>query len=152
MFDNSDLPNGGVQFTISHEVITFLRWLTENNPEELKELTKKALHGGLLMQLQESDKNIEEDETHASILDFFSIIELVMHEAVEEYALNQAQQTKLQNTIDHIDGTFCDNNTVKASLENVTTSHASNPEKSPKELLFIEILKQWRPHNSQLMN
>ena len=152
MFDNNDLPSSGVQFTISHEVITFLRWLTENHPEALKELSKRAIHDGLLNQLHNEKSNIEEDETHASILDFFGVIELVMQESVEEYAVNQAQKIQLQNTIDHIDGTFCDNTTVKTSIEQVTTTHASNSEKSAKELLFKEILKQWRPHNSQLLN
>jgi len=153
MFDNNDLPNGGVQFAISHEVITFLRWLTENHPTKLQELTKLALNDGLLKKTQLAHELcMEDEETQATILDFFGTLEIIMHEALEEYAASKAHQNRLQNTIDQIDGTFCDTGTVKTSLENATTSLAMNPEKSPKELLFTEILKQWRPNNSQPLN
>lgn len=153
MFDNNDLPNGGVQFTISHEVIAFLRWLVENHPNKLKDLTKKALSDGLLKQSYiDQTMSLEDDATHATILDFFGTLELIMHEALEEYATSTAQQNRLQDTIDQIDGSLCDTGTVKTSLEIATTSLALDPEKSPKELLFKEILKQWRPSNSQPLN
>ena len=153
MFDNNDLPNNGVQFTMSHELIAFLRWLTENHPTELQELAKKALNSGVMSQMQQGVIDaMEDEETHGSILDFFSTLEIMMHEAMEEYAQSQAHQTQLQETIDHIDGTFCDTNILKTSLE-VATSHPElSPEKSAKERLFSELLKQWHPNNSQLMN
>lgn len=153
MFDNNDLPNGGVQFTMSHELIAFLRWLTDNHPQELQELAKKALNAGIMAQMQQGVIDaMEDEETHASILDFFSVLELTMHEALEEYAQSQVHQTQLQETIDQIDGAFCDTNTVQTSLELATTNSVLNPEKSAKELLFSELLKQWHPNNSQLMN
>jgi hypothetical protein len=153
MFDNNDLPNGGVQFTISHEVIAFLRWLTEHYPEELKLLAKKALLDGLLNQIPKTEIQHESgDSTHADIIDFFGILELALLEANEEHAQQRAQESKLQPTLDQIDGAFCDTTTVKLSLESATTTLSSKPESSPRELLFQEILKQWRPHNSQLLN
>jgi len=151
MFDNNDLPSGGVQFAMSHELIAFLRWLTENHPQELQELAKKALNSGL-MTYQEGVESMDDDETHASIIDFFSTLEIMMHDAVAEHTFNQANQTRLQQTLDQIDGAFCDNHTVKTSLELATNNSALYPEKSAKELLFTELLKQWHPDNSQLMN
>lgn len=153
MFDNNDIPNGGVQFAMSHELVAFLRWLTENNPKELQALAKKALHSGLMTQMQqEVIEAMDDEETHAWILDFFSTLELNVHEAIEEHTLSQAHQTQLQETIDQIDGAFCDTSTVQTSLEVATISSAQHPEKSAKELLFSELLKQWHPNNSQLMN
>ena len=153
MFDNNDLPNGGVQFAMSHELIAFFRWLTENHPEELQELAKKAFNSGLMNTIHDGGiEAMDDDETHALIIDFFSTMELVMHEAFAEHNVSQVQSTRLQQTIDQIDGAFCDNHTVKTSLEVATTNSALNPEKSAKELLFSEILKQWQPDNSQPMN
>jgi hypothetical protein len=152
MFDNNDLPNGGVQFAISHEVIAFLRWLAENNPEELKLLAKKAVSVGLIMQPQGAINALDDDETQIAILDFFGNLEIIMHEAAEAHTQHQVDNTHLQQTIDHIDGAFCDNGTVQASLEYTAHTLATNPEKSPKDLLFSELLKQWRPNNTQLLN
>jgi hypothetical protein len=152
MFNNNDLPNDGIQFAMSHELIAFLRWLTENHPAELQELAKKALNSGLMTHLQEGVETMDDDEAHESIIDFFSTLEIMMHDATAEHTFNQANQTRLQQTIDQIDGAFCDNYTVKTSLEHATNNSALHPEKSAKELLFSELLKQWHPNNSQLMN
>jgi hypothetical protein len=152
MFNNNDLPNDGIQFAMSHELIAFLRWLTENHPAELQELAKKALNSGMMAQLQEGVETMDDDETHATIIDFFTTLEIMMHDATTEHSSNQANETRLQQTIDQIDGAFCDDHTVQTSLEQAANNSARNPEKSPKELLFSELLKQWQPTNSQLMN
>src|SRR5690242_12513996 len=144
MFDNNDIPNGGVQFAMSHELIAFLRWLTDNYPQELQDLAKKALNEGVLSQIQSGTiEAMDDEETHESILEFFSTLEMSMLEALDDHAQKQANQTHLQETIDQIDGAFCDTTTVKTSLEQVTVNAVLNPEKSAKELLFSELLKQW---------
>lgn len=152
MFDNNENFNGGIQFSMSHELIAFLRWLTENHPKELQELAKKALNSGVMAEMQAGVDAMDDEETHATIIDFFTTLEVSLHEAFEEFAQSKAHQTQLQQTLDQIDGSLCDANTVQSSLEVATTSTALNPEKSAKELLFSELLKQWRPNNSQLMN
>lgn len=152
MFDNNENHNGGIQFSMSHELIAFLRWLTEHHPKELQELAKKALNSGVMAEMQAGVDTMDDEETHATIIDFFTTLELSLHDAFEEYAHSKAQQTQLQQTLDQIDGSLCDANTVQSSLEVATTNTVLNPEKSAKELLFSELLKQWRPNNSQLMN
>jgi hypothetical protein len=159
MFDNNDLPNGGVQFTISHEVIAFLRWLIVHHPDELKSLAKKSLHDGFWAHITKydttsaDDQDIEKDkDTQATLLDFFGMIEILLLEAIEEYMAKQAKQTQLQPTLDQIDTAFCDTITVKSSLEHVTKTYAADSNISARELLFRELLKQWRPHKSQLLN
>lgn len=150
MFDNNDLPNGGVQFAMSHEVIALLQWLTDNHAEKLEPLIKKAVADGLLTRMKESVNSMDDAETHMSILDFFAVLEIMVYEEMQAQTQKQAHNSHLQNTIDQIDGAFCDTGTVKASLECTTNNLAANPEKSPKELLFKELLKQWRPNNSQI--
>ncbi len=152
MFDNNENFNGGIQFSMSHELIAFLRWLTENHPKELQELAKKALNSGVMAEMQAGVDAMDDEETHATIIDFFTTLEVSLHEAFEEFAQSKAQQTHLQQTLDQIDGSLCDANTVQSSLEVATTNTALNPEKSAKEQLFSELLKQWHPNNSQLMN
>jgi hypothetical protein len=152
MFDNNENYNNGIQFTMSHELIAFLRWLTENHPQELQELAKKALNSGEIGHMQAGIETMDDEETHATIIDFFTTLEISLHDASEEQAHLRKHEPQLQQTIDQIDGSLCDTGTVQASLQVATNSSALNPEKSARELLFSELLKQWHPNNSQLMN
>jgi len=154
MFDNNDLPNGSAQFAISHETLTLLRWLIEYHAEELKSLIEKALKSGLhdvlLSDTQPSMPNME--NTHESIADFFSLLELLLMEVADEHAIKKARESNLQPTIDQIDSTICDTMTVQSSVERAATELQDNPESSARELLFKELLKRWIPHNQQPLN
>jgi hypothetical protein len=47
--------------------------------------------------------------------------------------------------IDQIDSSICDEDTVRSSLEKATMTIAANPGADPKDTLFQELLKNWKP-------
>lgn len=154
MFDNNDLPNNSAQFAISHETLALLRWLIEYHAEELKSIIEKALQKGLHEALPDDAQfamhNIQEN--HESIIDFFNLLELLLLEASDEFAIKKARENNLQPTIDQIDSTICDTITVQSSIERAATKLKDHPESSARELLFKELLKRWTPHKQQLLN
>ena len=154
MFDNKDLPNIGAQFAISHEALALLRWLVEHHADELKILVKRELHTGLHERIFEDTKSAAPTTTEmqANVVDFFSLMELLLLEAADEYTEQKVRKNKLQPTVDQIDSTLCDTMTVQSSIEHATTKLEDHSESSARELLFKEILKRWTPHKRYLVN
>lgn len=152
MFDKNDLPNGNAQFTISHETLILLRWLVEYHADELKALIDKALRSGLHETFSDNTELVPIQDSHESIIDFFNLLELLLMESTDEHAIQKAQESNLQPTIDQIDSTLCDTMTVQSSIERAATTLKDHPESNARELLFKELLKRWTPHKQQLLN
>jgi hypothetical protein len=154
MFNLNDLITGDTQLTISREVLTLLRWLMEHHAEELSKLTKRALQTGLHDKLctHHSDPLPHPEEAYDTITQFFGTIEETLLYALDEHVAYKTHENKLQPTLNHIDSTVCDANTVQLSVEHASTKMAKQPGSNPRDMLFQEILLQWRPHKSNVLN
>ena len=58
----------------------------------------------------------------------------------------------LMPSLDQIDSMACDTATVRSSLQKATSKLRINPEANPQDLLFKEILKQWKPQKKAKLN
>lgn len=154
MIMKNDIDNS--QLTISHELLLLLRWLVTHDEEKLKKIVTKALTTGLNTELQKIDHTKADngmlDEMQYSISDFFGLLELLLVDAMQEQVANNAKQQNLMPTLEHIDSTVCDDETVRASLEKATIKMAHNPHDNPKDLLYTELLKRWKPHNKNTIS
>ncbi|HXW86229.1 MAG TPA: hypothetical protein VEK38_02700 [Candidatus Bathyarchaeia archaeon] len=144
MHDNNFSHNA--QLAISYELLCLLSWLTDHDSEKLKKLITKALASGLQKKIQQIDHHNQEELYH-SIIDFFNLLESLLDNAIKEQIVQQAKEKKLLPAIDQIDTTICTDAIVQSSLEKATVTMEDNPEKNPKEVLFNELLKRWKPHN-----
>lgn len=149
-----DVESG--QLTISHELLLLLRWLVTHDEEKLKKIINKALSNGLQRELQHVDSIKADAETeqemHYSVTDFFALMEILLAEGMNQQLTNEAKQQNLMTTLEHIDSTICDDETVRMSLEKATVKIADNPHDNPKDVLYTEILKRWKPHNKNSLN
>lgn len=143
------------QLTVSYELLLLLRWLIEHEEERVKKLVQKALQGGLHKQIQSFslDKQDSEvtQELHYSVTDFFNLVELLLAESVSAQVEYDAKQKNLMPTVDQIDSTICDTDTVRSSLERAASVIAKNPDANAKDVLFQELLKNWKP-NTKMVN
>ncbi len=143
------------QFVLSYELLLLLRWIAEHDSSTIKKMIKSALPSGLQEELQlldnTEDAEVFNDLQH-SITDFLSLLETLLIKAVSEHVKEKARQKKLLPAVDQIDTSLCDNSTVRSSLEKATATLAENPNVNAKELLFKELLRRWKPNNTNLNN
>ena len=148
-------PEADGQFVLSYELICLLQWLMDHDAEKLKKIVTKALSTGLqkeLLAAKETEQNGSLEEIQESIIDFFGMFEALLSESLNEHAVKKAMEKNLFPTIDQIDSTICDNATVRFSVEKATSNIDSNPEENPKDLLFKELLRRWKPDKKNVLN
>ena len=150
MNNDSFSHDNNSQFALSYELLHLLRWLGQHDTDKLKKIISKAVAHGLHDNIQKatavSDPNILE-EMHHGIVDFFELMEMLLSDAINAHVEEKARQKNLLPTIDHFDSSLLDNETLRSSIENSIKKLAHNPQMNPKEQLYKEFLKQWKPVN-----
>lgn len=136
------------QCTVSFELLTLLQWLAAHEEPMLKKIINHALHSGLNQHLHNKTELSQQALTETiqySIVEFFALLETLLLEALDEQTVHNAIEHKLMPAIDRIDISTCDNDTIRMSVEK-TTAHLSKDQRvNAQEMLFKELLKQWRP-------
>ncbi len=155
MKNNPFNNDNNTQFVLSYEILCLLRWLVEHDPEKLKKLVAKAVASGLLDEIHEareaqSDEQME--DIQYSILEFFSLLDVLIAQSINEQTVQRAMEKNLMPAIDQIDSNICDDETVRSSVEKATAKAGHNSKENPKDLLFKELLKRWKPHDKNIMN
>ncbi len=151
--NNSEKKNG--QFVLSYELLTLLRLLADHDDDKLKKIIGKALNSGLQEEMHKIDSLDEMallDSVHNGITDFLELMESLLLEVTSEHIKQKAKYQNLLPAVDQIDTTICDDTTVRFSLEKATSRMESNPEANPKEMLFKELLKRWKPSDKNVKN
>lgn len=156
MNDNSFYSNTDNQFVLSYELICLLQWLMDHDADKLKKIIDKALASGLKTKLQKESMHAEQlgdlEEIQENIIDFFAMMESLLVESLHEQAVKRALENDLMPSIDQIDTTVCDNATVRSCVEKATSTIERNPKENPKELLFKELLRRWKPSKESTLN
>lgn len=157
--NNNPFSNDNSQFVLSYEVLCLLRWLVENDAEKLKKIVAKALSSGLTQEIHKAreaaqmpQQEEQMEDVQYSILEFFSLLDALIIETMNEQAVKRAMEKNLLPSIDQIDSNECDTATVRFSIEKAASKFEHNPKENPKELLFKELLKRWKPHNKNILN
>lgn len=148
-------PSDNTQFVISYELLCLLRWLVEHDAEKIKKLVTKALSHGLKHEIKKIDHGGNEhnaEDIQHSIIDFFTMLETVLLESLNEYAVQKATEKNLMPTIEHIDMSICDDATVRSSLEHASTKIERSSSKDAQEVLLKELLRRWKPTKKAIVN
>jgi len=134
-----NFQNNDDHFIISQELIMVMQKILDQQNDELKDIIRKAL-------IKNHDNTpFDAQEAQETILDFLSLLELVIYEINNEQKTNVQLQRQLMPSIKQIDLKNCDSETVDTSIEHATEQIEKNPKANPQELLFKELLKQWKP-------
>lgn len=156
MINNDNLFNNKEQLALSYEVLCLLRWLVEHDANKFKKIIMQALRAGLKDELQKIDTIADfhslNPDIQDNIADFFGLLEESLFESINELVEKKAREKNLLPAIDQIDTSLCDDATVRFSVEKTTKKLEHNPDINPKDQLFKELLKRWKPHNKIVMN
>lgn len=155
MNDSREITEKGTQFVLSYELLALLRWLVEHDADRLRKIIGKAVASGLqeeLHKIEHRDEQSLNEEVQHSITDFLGLLESLLLEVVSEHVKHRARHQNLMPALDQIDSTICDDTTVRCSLEKATAKIDHNPDADPKDLLFEELLKRWKPTNKHVKN
>ena len=151
-YSNSNTDN---QFVLSYELICLLQWLMDHDDHKLKKIVADALASGLKKKFRKNNRlndTMSLEDIQESIVDFFGMLEDLILESLNEQAVKKALEKNLMPSIDHIDATECDDATLRFSIEKATSSIEKNPQENPKELLFKELLRRWKPNKKNVFN
>lgn len=143
------------QFVLSYEVLALFQWWAQQDPEALKRLVDKALKGGLGEALEKQhDLAPNSTELQAIVTDFFSLLELMIHEGQHSWKQEQevAPNEPLSQTAECIDSTFCDDETVALSVAKTRAALKKNVNLNVQETLYREFLKRWTPRNKNVQH
>ncbi|HJM68983.1 MAG TPA: hypothetical protein QGF02_03495 [Candidatus Babeliales bacterium] len=151
--DNSYKSDG--QFILSFELLQLLEWLIEHQPDEIKKLVHKALAQGLHSNIRQAEDLLEAyspEDMQNSVIDYFGLMEVLLLDAINERSNNSTVHTQLLPTVNQIDQSSCDADTVFSSVENATSSLEENSLQNPKAVLHKELLKNWKPDKKAKVN
>ncbi len=158
MNNDSFLYDTNTQFALSYELLYLLQWISKYEVDKLKKLIAKSIARGLHDEIQRFDIANNQhalQDMHNSMLDFFELADKLLSDEINQHVEKKAREKNLLPTIDHIDTSMFDDDTVRSSVEktakqldhspNVNATHA-------KEQLCKELLRQWKPLDKSWIN
>jgi hypothetical protein len=153
--NNSLFDTSNSQFVLSYELLSLLQWMTEHDAERLKKIIARGLKSGLRQELQRTKELTESQRVEGAqhnVVEFFGLLEALMHETLHEHTEQTAREKNLMPVIDHIDSTVCDDATIRSSVEKATAKLHAHPHNDPHDTLFKELLKRWKPAKKNILN
>ncbi len=152
-FPNKELQ---AQFMLSYELLILLRWLVDHDEKKLKKVIAKACSIGLEKEFDKMNAMgrllNNPTDIHDTVVEFFGMLENILTSTIQDRVRVKAHTQNLMPSIDKIDSNECNDEMVQYSLEKATTKSENNPQASPKELLYEELLRRWKPTNQTILN
>ncbi|MBA3751918.1 hypothetical protein H0X06_03950 [Candidatus Dependentiae bacterium] len=146
MINQGPFDNDGQQFVVSYQLLQLLRWLFEHEQEAVRRLVTRALTDGLDEVLTRQARPMETDgDIQQSVIEFFSLLETVLYESLNEDEVKKVIARNLIPSIDNIDSESFDEIMVASSVAKATSAVENNPYEDPKVILCKELLKRWKP-------
>lgn len=136
MYDN--------QLLVSFELICLLKWMLENEDEKLSKIIKKAMESGLQEEINKKAFMSKEEmlfSIQPVLFDFFDMLECMLAESIGQNAIRKVIEKNLMPSIDHIDSSVCDNETVRFCIEKTALKLDREEEK--------ELLKNYSKKNTK---
>lgn len=140
------------QFELSYEFLFLLRWLVDYEPENLKKIITRASRNGFKQEFNKflASKQQSPELVQRSIVDFFDLLDTLLIEVLHEESVKKVLDRSMIPALDQIDSRQLDAAVVHNSLDKASQRLEHHPEQNPKEVLFKELLKRWKPHKNQL--
>lgn len=135
--------------TLSFELLVLINWLMQNEKPMLNNLIKHALKNGLSEEFEKisNAENIEINEQfYTTILGFLLSIEDNLIEHLSQIKINKAEKNDILPVLKKID---LRNIRIKPIFSE--SKHSINSEDT-KNVLFQQVLKNWKPDKNDLLN
>jgi len=140
------------QFIVSKELLQLLKWLVEHEPENVKKFVQQAIDDGLCDEMQSHQEEASYDEMQQSVVDFFSLLENILHEIYHDESSSNSQ--RMFPALNHIDSHVCDHNTLAVSAAKASSllQDATQEPTEAKEALCKALITYWNPRKSKVVH
>lgn len=149
LFENS-------QLVVSYELLQFLRWVVTTEPEGLTVLMRQSFETKSSSLAKKtsgySEMTPSSEELQRSVIDFFDLLEAKLQALHAGDYDNKPSEQALSPTVTSIDSSLCDENTVALSIAQASSQCTLSTPQHAKEMLYKELLKNWRPRNKNLLH
>ncbi len=166
------------QISLSFELICLVSWLLKNEKAMLNTLVKHAIQHGFvdeLQQLENADQANTNENLYETLLDFLEHLEQTLIKNLETIHVDHKTKDEILPALQKIENDSLDFKTVWLSMQQtkakvnkkhhkaVNASHAHTPQSSKPapqdiaqpnatDILFEQILKNWKPNNKESVN
>ena len=152
-------------FSLSLELICLMNWILKHEKSKLRALVKEAINNGFSEELSQIDSYETDDindlnQLHTTILDFLIYLEDSLLETLEKKVFANNSKENLNTTLQKINPQIVDPQTIWRSMQQTSTKLTKNHptttsnqnEKRAKDVLFSQLLKNWKPANNEPLN
>lgn len=150
--------------SLSLELICLLSWLLKNEKHLLDDIVKEAIRNGLVHEINKlelEDLSKATEQFDSAILDFLIYLEDSLADNLKAIPYHAKTENTITPTLKKIESIGFNPNTLRTSLKQVkaqiTKEKQNNPKISSdteyaKQVLFEQILKNWKPSNKEILN
>ena len=138
--------------SLSLELLLLIDWLLKNDETKLKALIEDAIRNGFLDELDQVDtleKNPTElNDLHSAIIEFLMLMEDLLLETLEEKELDYKTKEKLDATLQKINP--ANNLDIRAAWQSIQKTKTQKSD--TQQMLFTQMLKNWKPKHNEPVN
>lgn len=149
------------QTSISIELLCLINWILENDKASLEAMVKRALEKDFSKALQDLNVSEPDDAMYAVLFDLIEFLENCLFDHLSEVKMDEKIQGRIIPMLQKLEGRNIDIRTLWLSMQQTKTQmHAQTLEDNvlePKgqdaqEILVTQLLKNWKPDNSETVN
>jgi hypothetical protein len=149
------------QTSISIELLCLINWILENDKASLEAMVKRALEKDFSKALQDLNVSEPDDAMYAVLFDLIEFLENCLFDHLSEVKMDEKIQGRIIPMLQKLEGRNIDIRTLWLSMQQTKTQiHAQALEDNalePKvqdaqEILVTQLLKNWKPDNSETVN
>lgn len=153
------------QISLSFELISLLSWLIKHEKALLNSLVKHALDHGFAEQFDQLDASQfrgNQEDLYTTVLTFLEFLEASLIKNLETVQLDTQTKDSIIPALQKIEGDSLDQKTLWLSMRQAKARMVKDAQKEAvvekknnqkaAEILFEQILKNWKPNNKEAMN
>ena len=147
------------QTSISLELLCLMRWLLENDQKALESMVKRALENGFAQELQNIDASEADEAMHTVLFDLFDFLDACLLEHLSEVKMDSKVQERIVPMLQKLEGRNIDIKTLwlsmqqtKSKMQEQKENKMENKQPDAQEVLVTQLLKNWKPNNSEPVN
>ncbi|MFH0898965.1 MAG: hypothetical protein V1855_05275 [bacterium] len=150
--------------SLSLELICLIAWLLKHEKSKLNVLIKRAIKNGLIQELDKLEKRDflkASEELHMTVLDFLMFLEDSLIENLKTSHLDIKTERTLIPPLKNMEEDALPAQTIQLSIKEAKDQLIQEKQTDPtvsedvdhvKQVLFEQIIKNWKPSNKELLN
>lgn len=149
------------QTSISLELLCLINWLLEHDKASLRAMVKRALEKGFSQDLQNLDASEPDDAMYGVLFDLIEFLEGCLFDHLSDIKMDEKIQERIVPMLQKLEGRTIDMRTLWLSMQQTKTQINEQKQEDAaletkrldaQDILVTQLLKNWKPDNSETVN